>query len=61
MNPTLVRLGVILALALAVGAVVQLARWRIRRRQAWVLAEAPALDLLSAGRGCSRSGAYSGL
>jgi len=45
MDPTLIRLGVILALALAVGAVVRLARWRISRRQAWVLAEAPALEL----------------
>lgn len=45
MNPELVRTGVVLGLLLAIGAVVGLARWLIARRQARVLAEAPALDL----------------
>jgi Thioredoxin len=50
MNPELVRTGIILALALAVSAVVLLARWRIRRRQARVLtASATALPPLAGG------------
>ncbi len=47
MNPELVRVGVVLALALATGAVVGVARWLIGRRQAQALAAAPTLDLLS--------------
>ncbi|HEY1388541.1 MAG TPA: thioredoxin family protein [Ktedonobacterales bacterium] len=45
MNAELTRAGILLALALAVSMVVGLARWRIGRRQARVLAVAPVLDL----------------
>ncbi len=45
MNAELVRTGVLLALALAVGAVVALARFWIGRRRARVLLAAPTLEL----------------
>jgi hypothetical protein len=45
MNSELVRTGIILGLTLAIGAVVGLARLLIQRRQARVLAAAPAIDL----------------
>jgi thioredoxin-like negative regulator of GroEL len=47
MTPELVRTGIVLGLALAIGAVVGLARWRIARRQERVLATVTAHDLLS--------------
>lgn len=47
MNPELARAGIVLALALAIGTVVGVARWLIERRRKRVLAAAPALDLPS--------------
>jgi hypothetical protein len=47
MHPELIRVGLVLVLALAVGAGAVLARWQIARRQTHVLAAAPALELSS--------------
>lgn len=47
MNPELVRVGIVLALAAMIGAAVELVRWRIARRRARVLASDPTLDLPS--------------
>lgn len=51
MNPELVRTGVVVVWALAIGAAVGLARWLIARRQARVLATVPPLDMPSAEDG----------
>ncbi|HEU5348425.1 MAG TPA: thioredoxin family protein [Ktedonobacterales bacterium] len=45
MNPELARAGIILALGLAIGTVIGVARWLIEQRRKRVLATAPALDL----------------
>lgn len=51
MHPELVRAGILLGLLLAIGIVVALARWQIGRRQARVLATAPALTLFPVSAG----------
>lgn len=51
MNPELVRTAIVLGLVVVIAAVVAVVRWRIARRQARVLATAPALDLPQGGAG----------
>jgi hypothetical protein len=49
MNPELLRAGILLGLAVGIGAGIAVARWRIGRRRARVLATAPTFDLPASG------------